>query len=206
VNGTDAPYKDSTTGENVGTRHDRKLQVHRLLQNECRELEERGFAVVLAGDINIARSRLDGFPRLRESPVQHCKNRADFEAKFFGEVKVEGKVLESSVSANSKPSETVSKEMKPETSWGMIDSFRHLHAQQKGYTYYPRSQGPATFGASCDRVDMILISQTLRDNLVSAGIHETVADRGPSDHVPLYASLQFPQSLTGDASEQDPAT
>ncbi|SMQ47546.1 unnamed protein product [Zymoseptoria tritici ST99CH_3D7] len=176
VNGTDAAYKDSDTGEVVGTRHDRKLQVHRLLQAECRDLEARGFAVVLAGDINIARARIDGFPRLRESPIQHCKNRADFETKFFGQ----------------RPTREPSAEDQDAcTDLRMIDSFRHLHPDRKGYTYYPRSQGAATFGASCDRVDMILLSHDLRDNLVSAGMHETVADRGTSDHVPLYCALQF---------------
>lgn len=50
VNGTENPYKDPETGRVVGTRHDRKLEVHRLLQQECRKFHARGFAVVLAGD------------------------------------------------------------------------------------------------------------------------------------------------------------
>lgn len=50
VNGTDNPYKDPETGQVIGTRHDRKLQFHQLLQQECRNMEARGFAVVLAGD------------------------------------------------------------------------------------------------------------------------------------------------------------
>jgi exonuclease III len=50
VNGTDNPYKDSKTGEILGTRHDRKIQVHSLLQAECRRLEADGFGVILAGD------------------------------------------------------------------------------------------------------------------------------------------------------------
>lgn len=174
VNGTDLPYKDPKTGKVVGTRHDRKLQVHALLQTECRELEADGFHVILAGDINIARSSLDGYPSLREYPRQHCVNRADFESRFFGDAPAVGKSNQSEVNHG----------------LNMLDSFRHLHPQTKGYTYYTRSDGKA-FGSSCDRVDMILLSRQLELNLKRAGMHETPADRGPSDHVPLYASFAF---------------
>lgn len=73
-------------------------------------------------------------------------------------------------------------------SLGMIDTFRYLHPEQKSYTYYPRSK---TFGDSCDRVDMILVSEALKGNLREAGMHETPSERGPSDHVPLYVQLDF---------------
>lgn len=174
VNGTDLPYKDPHTGQVVGTRHDRKLQVHALLQAECRQLEADGFQVILAGDMNIARSSLDGHPSLREHPRQHCVNRADFERRFFGN------------------STAVEKSDMTEAHLGldMLDSFRHLHPQTKGYTYYTRASGKA-FGSSCDRVDMILLSRQLEPKLTRAGMHETLADRGTSDHVPLYASLTF---------------
>lgn len=79
----------------------------------------------------------------------------------------------------------------------MVDTFRHLHPTRKGYTYYPRAK---SFGASCDRVDMILVSRTLQSNLVKAGMHETEQERGPSDHVPLYAELLFD---TKQESERD---
>lgn len=174
VNGTDLPYKDSSTGQVIGTRHDRKLQVHALLQAECRVLEADGFQVILAGDINVARSSLDGHPRLRESPRQHCINRADFEARFL----------------SSTPAQEKSDEHETGAGLNMVDSFRHLHPQTRGYTYYPRT-GDKVFGTSCDRVDMILLSRQLEPQLKKAGMHETPADRGTSDHVPLYAMLAF---------------
>ncbi|KAF2209225.1 hypothetical protein CERZMDRAFT_47723 [Cercospora zeae-maydis SCOH1-5] len=161
-NGTEAPYKDPASGAVSGTRHDRKLRVHELLQAECRKLEADNVAVILAGDMNIARSRLDGHPNLRTQPIQHCTNRDDFEARFLQNSGLD--------------------------SLRMIDSFRHLHLQTAGYTYYPRN---ADFGSSCDRVDMILLSRDLEPCLTSAGIMATPADRGPSDHVPLYAELHF---------------
>ena len=170
VNGTDNPYKDSLTGEVIGTRHDRKLQVHALLQKECRGLEADGFEVIVAGDLNIARHRIDGFPNLRIFPHQHCINRADFEEKFLSQ----------------EPSVEQSSSMR---GLGMIDSFRHLHPNREGYTFYPRTR---TFGASCDRVDLILCSRTLESNLVEASMLETPGERGPSDHVPLYANFNLP--------------
>jgi hypothetical protein len=38
---------------------------------------------------------------------------------------------------------------------------------------------------------MIIISGSLEPFLVDAGMLETPADRGPSDHVPLFARLRF---------------
>lgn len=174
VNGTELPYKDPGSGQVVGTRHDRKLRVHALLQGECRKLEMNGFQVVLAGDMNIARTKLDGHPSLREYPRQHCVNREDFEARFFDAASGEGKSEQSEVNSG----------------LNMIDSFRHLHPGTAGYSYYPRTSAKA-FGTSCDRVDMIILSRELESSLKRAGIHETPADRGSSDHVPLYASLTF---------------
>lgn len=165
VNGTTNPYRDPATGEIVGTRHDRKLEVHRLLEAECRTLEASGVQVVVAGDINIARSRLDGYPNLRTTPEQHCVNRADFERRFFASAAGTEEVPGAAVAG--------SKE-----GLNMIDSWRHLHPRKAGYTYYSRSRPP--FGSSCDRVDMILLSRALEGRLVKAGMHETPADRGPS--------------------------
>lgn len=180
VNGTDHPYKDPETGDTVGTRHDRKLAVHKLLQAECRELQARGFEIILAGDMNIARARIDGHPNLRTFPKQHVTNRADFEARFFAEL--EKKAVAPDTDATSEHTETEAPGL------GMIDTFRHLHPEQNAYTYYPRSKN---FGDSCDRVDMIMISKGLASILKEAGMHQTAGQRGTSDHVPLYAHFDF---------------
>ncbi|KAK4632733.1 hypothetical protein CLAFUR0_03039 [Fulvia fulva] len=174
ANGTDNPYKDPESGQIVGTWHDRKLQVHELLETECRALEARGVQVVLAGDMNIARMKLDGHPNLRTTPEQHCVNRADFERRFFAS------------GAGSKE-ECGATGALSGGGLNMIDSWRHFYPRKAGYTYYGRSR---PFGSSCDRVDMILLSRAMEDRLVNAGIHETLADRGPSDHVPLFVELQ----------------
>lgn len=162
VNGTEYDYKDPETGAVVGTRHDRKLQVHRLMLDECRRLENEGRRVILAGDLNIAPQPVDGFPNLRVSPPQHAVNRADFNDKFLSPRGLNG-----------------------------IDTFRHLHADSRRYTYYPRG-GP--FGYSCDRVDLIVCSRGLVDDerLVEAGMLDSEAERGTSDHCPLFAKFRWP--------------
>ena len=156
------------------------VHVEKLLQAECRTLESSGFHVILAGDLNIARHPIDGYPNLRTFPKQHCLNRADFEARFC------------EISARNDPPSKVASNGETNTATheglGMIDTFRHIHPYQKSYTFYPRTK---SFGESCDRVDLILVSSQLEDVLVEAGMHETVADRGTSDHVPLYAFLDF---------------
>ena len=184
VNGTENPYKDPETGLVIGTRHDRKLKVHALLQAECQRLEAGGFGCVVAGDLNVARSPADGFPRLRTFPMQHQNNRADFEARFLSSPKSDTTNIDE-LEPDKPPSPTATADAK-DVGLGMIDTFRYLHPDKKGYTYYPRTK---SFGESCDRVDMILVSRKLVGYVVEAGMHETQADRGPSDHVPLYARL-----------------
>jgi exonuclease III len=160
VNGTDNAYKDSKTGAVVGTRHDRKLAVHKHMLDEAKLLESQGFGVILAGDMNIARSHLDGHPNLRTSPQQHVINRADFNKKFFD----------------------------ADEGLEAIDTYRHIHGDRRGYTYYPRGR---KFGSSCDRVDLIICSRSLEEKIVDAGVCATEKDRGPSDHVPLFATFDL---------------
>jgi exonuclease III len=188
VNGTDNPYKDSTTGIVTGTRHTRKLAVHQLLQNEIRRLELDGYQAVIAGDINIAVARIDGHPNLRIFPRQHVLNREDFIRRFLD--KAEDSELES------KHSEAGDGRFND--ALDMADTFRLLHPNEKGYSYYPRGK---TFGESCDRVDMILCSRSLAASCTEAGILATAVDRGPSDHVPIYSTFTFPQQAGLDRFE-----
>ncbi|RYP67691.1 hypothetical protein DL771_007098 [Monosporascus sp. 5C6A] len=83
VNGTSNPYYNTQTGVEVGTRHDRKLAVHTELLREAHALQRKGFQVIIAGDLNVARNELDGYPNLRTWPHQHVLNRLDFNTKFF---------------------------------------------------------------------------------------------------------------------------
>jgi len=183
VNGTENPYKDPTTGHVVGTRHDRKLAFHRLLLEECRKLESLGWRVVITGDMNISPQPIDGFPKLRTHPEQHVRNRADY----------------------------IKKLLEPQNKDGLraVDSFRHLHPASRKYTWISTTR---PWLESCDRVDHILISRSIVEEdapdidkegrssvrksssppkitLLEADILMTDADRGPSDHVPLYITL-----------------
>lgn len=179
INGTENPYKDPSSGAVTGTRHERKLEVHRLLQEEVRGLQRDGFQVIIAGDINIACAPIDGHPNLRTFPHQHVVNRQDFLRRFLGDVGKDGEnehALNVEGGADRTPS------------LGMVDTFRSLHPNTKGYSYYPRGRA---FGDSCDRVDMILCSQSLAAKCTEAGMLATAADRGPSDHVPIFASFDM---------------
>jgi exonuclease III len=177
VNGTENPYRNPQTSKIIGTRHDRKRAFHTEMARECELYEERGWVVVVAGDINIARSPLDGFPGIRLGDA-HVKNRTDFERKL----------------------------MSRNDGLGMLDSFRQLHGEERKYSYRPRG---VEWGASCDRVDMILTSRRVGrgpDTRIDAGCEEAgpsgwdlleadildeEVERGPSDHVPIYATLAY---------------
>ncbi|MCJ1319506.1 hypothetical protein MMC15_004842 [Xylographa vitiligo] len=165
VNGTENAYRDTLTGEVTGTRHDRKRAFHTDLQAECMSYESRGWTVVVAGDLNIARTPLDGFPGRRTGGA-HVANRIDFEAKFMA--------------------------TKQEGGLGMVDTYRTLHEGERKYSYRGRGR---EWGSSCDRVDLILLSNTRvtgeRIALIEADILDDEAERGPSDHVPLYTTVQI---------------
>lgn len=167
VNGTNNPYRDPSTGAVRGTRHDRKLEFHRLLMEECLKLEDEGWDILLAGDMNVAPDTRDGYPRLRTFPQQHVLNRADFKSKFLGEKKqTSGRVFDG------------------------VDIWRVTHGNERRYTYYPRSR---EWGSSCDRVDYVIVGKrTWEDGLVTVcGILDSEAERGPSDHVPIWVDIHL---------------
>ncbi|OAP59190.1 exodeoxyribonuclease III [Fonsecaea erecta] len=163
VNGTSNPYRDPATGQISGTRHDHKLRFHQHMLEEVLQHEAEGRHVILIGDMNIARSRIDGHPNLRTSPRQHVENRADFNAKFFDEA--------NGMRGN--------------------DIFRHMHGNTKKFTYHPRG---IAWGASCDRVDLIIVSHSLVDDLdavTGTDILDSAPERGHSDHVPIWISVDI---------------
>lgn len=184
VNGTTAPYRSPDTGKPAGTRHAHKLAFHSRLRNECLDLETRGFDVVVAGDLNIARGRLDGHPNLRTFPRQHCVNRADFNRKFFGE--------KDNVRAEAYLGEERDGN---EARFDGLDVFRALKGTERRYTYHPR--GRDDWGSSCDRVDFFVVSRALYDagRVVDTDILDSPQERGTSDHVPLWVELKLELEL-----------
>ena len=62
VNGTSNPHRDPENGCVTGTRHDYKLRFHQWMLEEALRLESEGYHVVLIGDMNVARARIDGHP------------------------------------------------------------------------------------------------------------------------------------------------
>ena len=163
VNGTTNPYRNPTSGKVEGTRHDHKLRFHAHMAEFWKATEESGRHVLLLGDMNVAPKRIDGHPNLRTSPVQHVVNRADFNAKFLDDKNVHG--------------------------LRGIDVFRYFHGDTKRYTYHGRGR---PWGESCDRVDLIVASRqlVLEDKAVSAAdICDTPEERGHSDHVPLWVTI-----------------
>lgn len=171
VNGTDNPYRDPATGAVRGTRHDRKLAFHRRLMEECLRLEDEGWGVLVAGDMNVAPSLLDGYPRLRTTPHQHVINRADFNSRFLGIKNGSGGSM----------------------SWDGVDVWRQIHETERRYTYFPRSR---EWGTSCDRVDYVIAGRSIWEAgfITGSGILDSEAERGPSDHVPVWVDVMFRSS------------
>jgi exonuclease III len=175
VNGTDNPYRDPATGAVRGTRHDRKLQVHHMLMQECLHLEAAGWDVLLAGDMNVAPDARDGYPKLRMFPHQHAINRANFHEKLL-----EGK-------SNDGKSKGLNG----------VDVWRRMHGDERRYTYYSRAR---EWGTSCDRVDYVVAGRRAWDKgmVGASGIMDSEAERGPSDHCPVWVDVDLePESWKG---------
>jgi exonuclease III len=71
--------------------------------------------------------------------------------------------------------------------WG-VDVFRALHGSKRKYTYHPRR---GEWGASCDRVDLIVAGRSLMDcnAVVDCDIEDSPEERGHSDHIPLWVRI-----------------
>lgn len=188
VNGTTAPYRSPGTGQVVGTRHDHKVAFHTRLRDECLNLEGRGFDVVMAGDMNIARGRLDGHPNLRTYPRQHCTNRADFNAKFFG--------LEDNTRAEAYTEDASFKKL--EVKFDGVDVFRALRGMERRYTYHSRDGD--NWGSNCDRVDFIIVSRVVFDSgqVIGTDVLDSPQERGSSDHVPLWVKIRLRSLASGE--------
>jgi exodeoxyribonuclease III len=61
VNGTSRPWFDPETGERAGDRHSFKRALQRLVLDDAATMRD----VVVIGDFNVSRSKLDVYPRLR---------------------------------------------------------------------------------------------------------------------------------------------
>ena len=131
------------------TRHHYKRSFHTHLAHTIQSYEQKGWIVLLAGDMNISRTALDSFPALRMG-AEHVVNRADFERKFFcskGKEKEGGKVGGDGDGDGGDGLDL-----------DLVDTFRELHPQAKKYSYRPRKEGKE-FGGGGDRVDMIIGSR-----------------------------------------------
>lgn len=176
VNGTDNPYRDPNTGAVRGTRHDRKLEVHRLLMQECKDLEKAGYDILLGGDMNVAPDARDGHPKLRTFPKQHVMNRADFHERLLE-----------------------SKDGKTEGLNG-VDVWRKMHGEDRRYTWFSRTK---EWGTSCDRVDYFVAGRRAWENgmIKASGVLDSKAERGLSDHCPIWVDVTIGEAGIEDDGE-----
>jgi exonuclease III len=74
--------------------------------------------------------------------------------------------------------------------WQGIDVWRAMKPDIRRFTYFPRTR---EWGSSCDRVDYVLTSKKLWDTgrVSDAGILDNEAERGPSDHVPIWVDINL---------------
>jgi len=80
-NGTTNLWRDSKSGIVRGTRYDMKRNFHSLMLGEVMRYQNAGWQVVLIGDMNIARSPLDGYPGIRLG-AEHVRNRKEWNEMF----------------------------------------------------------------------------------------------------------------------------
>lgn len=83
VNGTSKAYWDHEAGGVRGDRHAFKQRFVECLGDEMRALQGSGLRLVLIGDWNVSRARIDATPRLR-SEEPHATARRRFNEEFVG--------------------------------------------------------------------------------------------------------------------------
>ncbi|KUJ21602.1 DNase I-like protein [Mollisia scopiformis] len=174
VNGTTNPYRSPETGQVFGTRHDRKRQFHSLMLEEVKSYQAKGWEVVLVGDMNIARTPLDGCPGIRLG-LEHVKNRVDFNHKFFDD----------------------------ENGMHAIDSWRWIHGNKRGYSYHGEKAEDWGSSCDRVDLGMVTRGIVDRKALVGAEIYESVLDRGGSDHVPISLVLSTKVIMTALSTSVD---
>ena len=161
VNGTSAPWYNSV-GKPEGTRHELKIRYHSHILDEVLHYQRLGIHVVLVGDMNVALDKRDGHPRLRTTPIQHVKNREDFNQKFF-----------------------FAKD-------GMkgVDVFRQVHDDQRKYTFYSTYGAWGSSCDRVDHI-IVSRSLVNMSAIVDCDICNTREDAGHSDHCPLWATIDI---------------
>jgi len=170
-NGTTNPWRDSNTGIIKGTRHDMKRNFHSLMLSEVLRYQEARWQVVLIGDMNIARSPLDGYPGIRLG-AEHVRNRREWNEMFiWGEDGMEG-----------------------------IDSWRWINGERRGYSYHGEKAeewGRSCDRVDLGVVSRGLIGEgngepkRTQMRLAGAEIWESIEERGGSDHVPISVVLDL---------------
>jgi exodeoxyribonuclease III len=156
VNGTAKPYWDHERNRYLGDRHAFKRRFIEKLGDELATLQEQGLQLILIGDWNVSRTKIDTFPRLRtETP--HALARKEFSECFMPRLDV-------------------------------IDVFRELHPDAREYTWFNRRAHNGRLDAA--RVDFALVSGSLRDRIIEAGIAEPGKLPSRSDHVPLWIAIR----------------
>lgn len=160
VNGTTNPYRSPQNGKIVGTRHDRKRQFHSSMLEEVKSQQAKGREVVLIGDMNIARTPLDGCPGIRLG-AEHVRNRADFNRKFFED----------------------------EDGMHAIDTWRWISGNKKGYSYHGERAEDWGSSCDRVDLGMVTRGLVDKKALLGAEIFESVLERGGSDHVPISVVL-----------------
>ena len=71
---------------------------------------------------------------------------------------------------------------------GMVDVYRQLHPDERGYTWYDRVR-PHVLDAA--RVDYVVVSADLAGRVDEASIVEPPVDRGRSDHRAVVVSMRL---------------
>ena len=73
--------------------------------------------------------------------------------------------------------------------WGFVDAFRHLHPQERAYTWWDY-RGMAFQRNEGMRIDHVLVTPSLLARLNDVTVHRALrSEEAPSDHVPVVAEF-----------------
>lgn len=143
----------------------------------------------------VSGTRHDHKLRFHQHMLDECRRleKEDYQVVLVGDMNIAPARIDGHPNLRTSPVRHVinradfNKKFLGEEGWG-IDVFREVHGSQKKYTYHPRR---GEWGASCDRVDLVVAGRSLMDGeaVVGCDIEDSFGERGHSDHVPLWVSI-----------------
>lgn len=174
-----------------------RMKYLKVLFKRIRNISEMGKRVVLMGDVNVCRDLIDHAEGLEQASIRISDGLSGSEIESKHKRACEEFIINPEVPHRRMLNQMLADSIIPEFAQGglLLDTTRLSQTRDrlKAYTVWNtlKNSRPVNYGS---RIDFILVSKSLKDNITSADILPEVTG---SDHCPVYADLDL-RDMTKD--------